>query len=217
MGAVAASGGYYVASAASEIWADPSTLTGSIGIFYGKVDVVGLADLIGVQIENFRRGEHAGADGIYRPFTDEERAALAEALRTYYRLFLSRVAEGRGMTVEAVDAVARGRVYSGDAAQSLGLVDRLGGFASALLRARELGGLGRDAEVVVRPPRKSGLLDYLVGGGLSAAVDDSENEAGERKAVAVPRSLRPLLRAAATLDRLGVGQPLALLPYELDM
>src|SRR5204863_6487301 len=109
-------------------WADPSTLTGSIGIFYGKVDVVQLGEMLGVHFENFRRGRRAGADSLFRPFTDDERAALADVLRSYYRLFLSRVAEGRHMSVEAVDALARGRVYSGDAALRLGLVDRLGGM-----------------------------------------------------------------------------------------
>ncbi len=96
MGAVAASGGYYVASAADEIWADPTTLTGSIGIFYGKVDVVGLANMLGVHIETFKRGKRAGAESIFQPFTDDERAALADLMRSYYRLFLERVAEGRG-------------------------------------------------------------------------------------------------------------------------
>ncbi|HEX2676164.1 MAG TPA: signal peptide peptidase SppA, partial [Polyangiales bacterium] len=151
MGAVAASGGYYIASAGDEIWADPSTLTGSIGIFYGKVDVVGLADKLDVGIEVFRRGKRAGAESLFRPFTSDERAALVDRLRSYYQLFLSRVAEGRHKPVEEIDRIARGHVYSGDTAQRLGLVDHLGGFASALARARQLGGVSDDAQVIVRP------------------------------------------------------------------
>jgi protease IV len=217
MGAVAASGGYYVACAADEIWADPSTLTGSIGIFYGKVDVVGLAGMLGVGIENFARGKRAGADSIFRPFTEEERAALADAMRTYYRLFLARVAEGRGMKVEAVDALGRGRVYSGDRAQQVGLVDRLGGFASALMRARELAGLGSDAPVDVRPPRRDGLLDFLLGsvvGGGQLAAGSASDDAPLR---ALPKGARTLLRIVTTLEQIGSGAPLALMPYQIEM
>src|SRR5687767_9498386 len=149
MGDVAASGGYYAACAADEIWASPSTITGSIGIFYGKVDVGLLAARFGVGIETEKRGAHAGADSMFRPFSDEERAALSEKLRIWYRQFLSRVSEGRKMPIEKVDAVARGRVYSGDAAQGLGLVDKLGGFGSVLMRAREIAKLGPEADVII--------------------------------------------------------------------
>jgi len=218
MGAVAASGGYYVACAANEIWADPSTLTGSIGIFYGKVDVVGLAGILGIGIENFARGKRAGAESIFRPFTEEERAALADAMRTYYRLFLTRVAEGRGMKVEAVDALGRGRVYSGDAAQRVGLVDRLGGFASALMRARELAGLGPDAPVDVRPPRRDRLLDYLLGGVLAGGQVDAGTTTDDAQPLPeLPKGARTLLRIVTTLEQIGSGAPLALMPYQIEM
>jgi protease IV len=219
MGAVAASGGYYVASAADEIWADPSTLTGSIGIFYGKVDVAQLADKLGVHIENFQRGKRAGAESLYRPFTDDERAALTEALRTYYRLFLSRVAEGRKMSVEAVDVVARGRVHSGDAAQRLGLVDRLGGLVSALIRARLLAGLGPESGIVVRPMRKSGLLDYVLGEafGMARAGGDGLPARAEGAPPVLPRELRSLVRTMFAVQQLGGATPLALLPFEMDL
>jgi protease-4 len=219
MGAVAASGGYYVASAADEIWADPSTITGSIGIFYGKVDVAGLADMIGVGIEHFRRGRRAGADSLFRPFTDDERAALADVLREYYRLFLARVAEGRGMSVEAVDALARGRVYSGDAAQRVGLVDRLGGMASALIRARELAGLGPTADVEVKPDRLRSLLDFVLrGGAMSMASSEEAAVHGEsRGKLTLPPQARALVRMVMTMEQLGSGQPLALMPFEVEL
>ncbi len=163
MGEVAASGGYFVAAGADEIWAEPSTITGSIGIFYGKVDLGPLAERFGVTVESERRGAHAGANSLFRPFTDEERLGLAEMLRTWYRQFLERVSEGRKLPVERVDALARGRVYSGDEAQALGLVDSLGGFTSALMRARQLAGLKQDAEIVVLPKVPSTLLEYVFG------------------------------------------------------
>ncbi|MFI5306904.1 MAG: signal peptide peptidase SppA [Polyangiales bacterium] len=216
MGALAASGGYYVASAADEIWAEPTTLTGSIGIFYGKVDVAQLAEKLGVKIENFQRGKRAGAESIFRPFTDEERAALADLMRNYYGLFLSRVAEGRRMSVEAVDAVGRGRVYSGDAAQRLGLVDRLGGLSSALIRARALAGLGPDAGVDVRPPRKNRLLDYILGTSSSVKAEDT-TQVGTAAPISLPAQMRSLLRMALTLEHLGSGEPLALMPYDLAL
>lgn len=216
MGAVAASGGYYVACAADEIWADPSTLTGSIGIFYGKVDVVQLAEMLGVRIEHFQRGKRAGAESIFKPFTPDERAALADVMRSYYRLFLSRVAEGRGMSIEAVDALARGRVHSGDAAQVVGLVDRLGGLASALIRARELAGLGAEAGIEVRPPRKNRLLDYVIGTSSSVKAEDSA-EPSLHGEVNLPPQIRSLLRMVSMLEQLGEGEPLALMPFELKL
>jgi protease IV len=217
MGAIAASGGYYVASAADEIWADPGTLTGSIGIFYGKVDVEQLAAKLGVHVESFARGRRAGAESNYRPFTDDERAALTDVLRGYYRMFLARVAEGRNMSVEAVDAVARGRVHSGDAARRLGLVDRLGGLASALIRARQLAQLPAEAGVVVRPLRPTGLLDYVLGGKLSAAVGSADAALEAPAAVVLPRELQALLAAMITVEQLEGGSPLALLPFGLQL
>lgn len=178
LGRTAASGGYYVASAATEIVANPSTLTGSIGVFFGKVDVEQLAEKIGVDVEILARGERAGATSLFRPFTDEEREALRDTVEKTYGLFLSRVAEGRGMDVEAVRAVAEGRIHSGEAALALGLVDRLGGFADALARARELGGLRDDAPFDFTPKRPSGLLDYLVSGELGGVREVLPRSAG---------------------------------------
>jgi protease-4 len=198
MGEVAASGGYYVAAGADEIWAAPSTITGSIGIFYGKVDVGPLAARLGVHVETETRGAHAGANSLFRPFTDEERARLAEMLRTWYRQFIERVAEGRKLPVERVDELARGRVYSGDEAQSLGLVDSLGSFASALARARQLAKLPTDAELVVVPRVPSNLLEYVMGATPNAQAIES-----------IPASLRAALARAYPLLTLG-GGPMAL-------
>ncbi|MCA9576927.1 MAG: signal peptide peptidase SppA [Sandaracinaceae bacterium] len=163
LGSVAASGGYYIASAADEIWADPSTLTGSIGIYYGKVDFQDLAERLGVHVELLGRGARSSATSMYRPFTDDERERLRELITEMYQLFLRRVAEGRGMTTEEVDAVGQGRVWSGDRARQLGLVDRLGGFGSALARARERAHLAAGCRVRVAPARPGGLLDYVLG------------------------------------------------------
>ncbi len=201
MGDVAASGGYYAAAAADEIWASPSTITGSIGVFYGKVDVAPLAARFGVGIESEKRGAHAGADSIFRAFTGEERVALTEKLRIWYRQFLSRVAEGRRMPVEEVDALARGRVYSGDAAKEVGLVDQLGGFGSALARARALSGLDEDAPVVIRPKRPTRLLDYVL---------QARDNAGADLAQAVPEAFKPFLARIFLLQHMSGVDPVAL-------
>ncbi len=199
MGAVAASGGYYVAAPATEIWASPSTITGSIGIFYGKVDVAPLAEHYGVGITSAQRGAHAGADSLFRPFTDEQRASLVTKLRIWYRQFLDRVAEGREMPVAKVDALARGRVYSGDAALRNGLIDSLGGFGAALARARQLARLGPEASVVVLPRRPSTLLDYVTGVTVSAP-----------PTLPLVAALKPMLARLLLLSLLSGTEPVAL-------
>jgi protease-4 len=200
MGEVAASGGYYVASAAQEIWASPSTITGSIGVFYGKVDIAPLANRFGVNIESDKRGAHAGADSLFRPFTDDERATLADKVRLWYRQFLERVSVGRKLPIERVDALARGRVYSGDTAHTLGLVDKLGGLSSALARARELASLPIEAELVIAPQRPSTLLDYVLG----TSDKTSKNQ------VALPAALKPLIGQLYFLSQVGATTPVAL-------
>jgi protease-4 len=221
MGALAASGGYYIASACDEIFTDPSTLTGSIGIFFGKVDIEGLLDMAGVTAEQLARGAHAGASSLYRPFTDEEREALREQIELGYRMFLARVAEGRGMSSEAVDAVGRGRIWSGDAAIREGLADRRGGFIAALARARELGRVPPQAEIEYVPSRPSSLLDYVLQeaspsgrAGVAERRGRGSEEAGEAGAprLPIPARLREALDLAVALDRIDVGTGLALLP-----
>ncbi|MET0340621.1 MAG: signal peptide peptidase SppA [Polyangiales bacterium] len=202
LGEVAASGGYYAAAAADEIWALPSSITGSIGIFYGKVDVAQLAARIGVGIEHESRGAHAAADSLFRPFTEDERAALADKLRIWYRQFLERVAEGRKMPIENVDALARGRVYSGDEAHDNGLIDHLGGFASALARARELGRVPVGAELVVVPRVPTTLVDYVLGSGAKSAASTA--------AEALPPALKALAQRVYPWARIDAATPMAL-------
>jgi protease IV len=186
LGRDAASGGYYIASAASEIFANPATRTGSIGVFFGKADVEALSKKLGVDVETLTRGERAGATSIYRPFTDEEREALRATVEKVYELFLSRVATGRSLDVAAVRAVAEGRVYSGEGALALGLVDQLGGFSRALARARELGGLRQDSAFTFAPRPPSGILGYLLSSGVGASVSDLAPRATETLGLMLP-------------------------------
>jgi len=156
MGGQATSGGYYVAAPASRIVARPTTLTGSIGIWGGKVVLAGLYQRLKVGFEPVQRGAMAGLYAETAPFSDEERARIRRDLGENYARFKARVAEGRGMTEEQVEGLARGRVWTGAQARGIGLVDELGDFQTALALAKELAGLKPDQEytvVQVGPPR----------------------------------------------------------------
>ncbi len=159
MGAVAASGGYYVAAAGRTVFALPLTITGSIGIFYGKPDVSGLLQKLGVNVETNRTTTRADADSIFRGFTPEERVELARKIQQYYDTFLDRVATGRHMTKAEVDAVGQGRVWTGQQALQHGLVDKLGGLREALDEARSAGGLPPDAPIVELPKIERTLFE----------------------------------------------------------
>ncbi len=151
MGAYAASGGYYVACPADVIVALPATLTGSIGVFGGKFVVTELLDKLGLSTGVVEQGERARMYSSRRPFSADERERLDAALDAFYEHFTSRVAEGRGLTREAVELIARGRVWTGADAAEVGLVDELGGLRDAVRIARERADLPERAPV--RPAR----------------------------------------------------------------
>jgi protease-4 len=161
MGAVAASGGYYVSMCADAIVANPSTITGSIGVISGKLVVRDLKERLGVVSDTVRTNANADAWSADELFTPEQQAHREAEADLMYNDFVQRVAEGRNLTVEAVDAVARGRVWTGADAHERGLVDELGGFRAAVRRAKVLAGLDEDADVrLVNYPGGS-LLDLL--------------------------------------------------------
>jgi protease-4 len=162
MGSSAASGGYYIATAGKLIYANPLTVTGSIGIFYGKADVSELMKKIGVTTETYRTTPRADGESIYRPYTEDELRELEIKVRQLYEIFVSRVAEGRKMTPDAVDAVGQGRVWTGREAWARGLVDRLGGIRVALDEARNMAGLPEDAPITELPVPESSLLDVAL-------------------------------------------------------
>jgi protease-4 len=163
MGSYAASGGYYIAAPGTRVYANPSTLTGSIGVFYGKPDASRLLDKLGIDVEVYKTTERADADGLYRPFTDSERTELERNLRQFYDLFLDRVASGRKLTKSTVDRAGQGRVWTGEQAKDNGLVDELGGLRQALAHARRLGGLANEAPIIELPQFDRSLLGRLLG------------------------------------------------------
>lgn len=161
MGAVAASGGYYIAVAADAIVASPATITGSIGVITGKLVIRDLLERLGVGLDSVRTNANADAWSIETPFTPEQRAHREAEADLVYADFLERVADGRNLTTEAVDRVARGRVWTGADAIERGLVDELGGFRTALRRAKILAGLDEDTDVRVVTYPGGSLLDML--------------------------------------------------------
>ncbi len=172
MGSRAASGGYYASVAGQEIFANRATVTGSIGIFYGKVDVLGLLDKLGVKTVGYRTAARADAESLFRPFSEDERRELGVKVKQFYDLFIGRVAQGRKMKPADVHAIAQGRIWTGDQAQQRGLVDQIGGLRQALIRARALGGLPSDAPIVELPREPASLLEMaldLVGLSRSSA------------------------------------------------
>jgi protease-4 len=161
MGAVAASGGYYVSMGADAIVANPGTITGSIGVVTGKLVARDLKGRLGVGSDAVRTNANADAWSINAPFTPEQHAQVEAEADLFYTDFVQRVAEGRNLTAEAVEAVARGRVWTGADALEHGLVDELGGLRTAVRRAKVLAGLDEDAKVRIVGYPGSSLWDFL--------------------------------------------------------
>ena len=151
MGDVAGSGGYFVAMGADAIVAQPGTLTGSIGVFSGKVVATGLLERLGVGTGAIAEGRNARMFSPRVGFDDDQWRRLEEWLDRVYADFVSKVAQARGMTYERVHELARGRVWTGSDARSCGLVDELGGLEDALGMARKRAGLGAEAPVRAYP------------------------------------------------------------------
>lgn len=149
MGGVAASGGYYVACGAPHIVAGATTLTGSIGVIAGKLNLEGLFEKAGVHREIIRLGATALMPSAFASYSDDEWALLRKWMDEIYQRFKARVAAGRGRSVGAIEEVARGRVWTGRQALGLGLIDEIGDFESAVRRAKELAQMPLDADVPV--------------------------------------------------------------------
>ena len=215
MGALAASGGYWIACPAHEIIAHPNTITGSIGVFALLPNVEQLAERVGLDVHLVLSAEHAGAESLFVQKSEAQLAALQGHVERLYEFFLERVSTARGLSLEAVVALADGRVWSGERALELGLVDGLGGlddaFAAAARRANLSGELALDFPQVGEQPFLVQLIDGIahVAAPRSAEVHDAAKLFSE---------LDPLRRAAlellATTDSMGAT---AHMPFELRL
>jgi protease-4 len=164
MSDVAASGGYYIASGATRIFALDDTLTGSIGVVGGKLALRDALGKLGVNTFPIGRGKRATMFASLGPWSDDERAAIRSSMEAVYRVFVGRVAEGRHKTPEDVQKIAQGRVWTGARAKELGLVDEIGGLDAALAEARRRARLDADAPLEIYPPSPT-LHDILAGYG----------------------------------------------------
>jgi protease-4 len=163
LGTVAASGGYYIASGADVIMADPGTLTGSIGVIMNFTNVEKLTQKLGIDLYNLHAGKFKDAGSPTRPMTPVERDYIQKLLDNVHEQFIIDVARGRHMLVHQVREVADGRVFTGEMAKNLGLVDRLGNLFEAIDLAGQLGGVKGKVEAVYLPKEKLSLLGLLLG------------------------------------------------------
>jgi protease-4 len=176
MGNMAASGGYYISMGASEIFAEPGTLTGSIGVVGGKFVLTGLLEgHLGITHDTLSRGRNAGLFSPWTPFSETQREAVHAMMADVYDAFTSKAAESRGLSADDIEAAAQGRLWTGRQALERGLVDRLGGLTEALARAEELAELrpeeADDLEIVEFPPPMNIIewfMDEMTGGAQAA-------------------------------------------------
>jgi protease IV len=150
-------------------------LTGSIGVFGGKVVIKGLIDKLGIHTEVISRGANNGWSSSVQPFTPEERRIVTDMLQEVYRQFVAKAAEGRKMSFDKLEQMAQGRVYTGQTAKKLGLIDELGTLNDAIAAAKTAAGLKPDADVdLLVLPEPSTILEQLFGGGDGDAETDAK-------------------------------------------
>jgi protease-4 len=207
MSDLAASGGYYISMPAQVIVAQPGTLTGSIGIFGGKVAIGDTLEKIGITTATVQSGKNAALSSPFDPFTPDQRAKLQSYMETFYGNFVRKAAESRRATPEQIHAVAQGRVWTGRQARERGLVDELGGLDRAVAIAKERAGIpaDEDVELVTYPPRRT-LYEAIAeqfGPSTSARLWAMLGGAEGRAAAALTAPVRIFRR----------GEPLAMMPF----
>lgn len=196
MGNRCASGGYYIATAGQYIFADATTVTGSIGVFQVKLDLSGTLERFGIGVERHELGRRAAMRSWWKPYSEDERAAVLRDLQDQYDIFVARVGAARNMTEDRVDRVARGRVWSGVRASEIGLVDAYGGLRDAVLRARAIAGLDPnegDVVLVPSPPSQLEQVRRLLAFDVPGVPFGAEAAASTLPA-SVPRTLVQLLQ-----------------------
>ena len=197
----AASGGYYIAVAADWITAEPATFTGSIGVISGKINLRGLYDRLGLRKEILTRGKNAALFSDYSGFTPSERKRIKYEIREFYREFVQKVAQGRGMKQQEVDSVSQGRVWTGEQARQIGLVDELGGIEQAISWAKKKANIPEEVRPIIDIyPRAKRLPYYPLQFDLSISAE-----------------LQATLKSFSWANLFSPGQILALMPFRLEV
>jgi protease-4 len=216
MGDVAASGGYYIACNANKIVAEPSTITGSIGVVGGKPVIKGFYDWIGVTNEYVMRGKNAGMFRETEKFNDSEQAKFKEFLNNTYDDFITKVGKGRNKDKDYINSIGQGRVWTGNQGKERGLVDEYGGLDKAIEIAKQLANIPADKSIQrVIMPQPPTFFEQLMSAGNDDS-DASDTQAKQQAALfsALPEDMRESLRYAQLLDR-SKGEAIYLMPFRL--
>jgi len=215
MSDVAASGGYYISASAAKIIAEPSTITGSIGVVAGKPVLRGFYDWLGISNEYVLRGKNAGMFRETEKFSDDERAKFEDWIKTtYYQDFVPKVAKGRNKDAQYIDSVGQGRVWTGGQAKDKGLVDEFGGLDKAIEVAKQLAKIPADkgVERVILPYPTTFLQELLNGGS-----ENSNTEIAQQRAVfaALPEDARRAFRFMQMMEKMKNGDTMLVMPYDI--
>jgi protease-4 len=211
MGNVAGSGGYYIAMGAQKIFAEPQTITGSIGVGGGKLVTGGLYGKLGVNTEIISRGKNSGAFSTLTPFTDEERKVWTNLLQQTYHEFVSKAAAGRKMDYSKLEALAQGRVYTGRQAKKLGLIDEIGTLKDALAEAKKLASLKPNADIEIEVlPKPQTFFEQFLGG---EGIDTSAFTAAAPGAADIVKTIRQ----TALWRKLLGGGVFVWMPYHIEL
>jgi protease-4 len=208
MSDVAASGGYYISMTGDPVVAYPGTITGSIGVIYGKVNLKGLYDKLGISTDTLKRGRFADIDSETQPLSPEARKKLRESIESIYNGFLKRVAAGRRTTPDKIEPLAQGRVWLGNDALRIHLVDELGGIDRAIevLQRKAKLPVDREARLVVFPGRRS-FWERLMGSGDASAYSAQTPEEWLLRRAGTESGLMPFLQ----------GGMLRVMPYRVEI
>ena len=199
MGDVAASGGYYIAMAADSIVAEPSTITGSIGVISGKFNLRGFyEEWLGMHRDQIKRGENADLFSDYSGYSDAQRVTVRRQIESFYKDFVHKAAEGRGKKDHEIDLIGQGRIWTGAQAKEIGLVDELGGLRKAIEIARRKAGIGEHDRVSIEMwPRRKGFFQSLSG----------EDDALTGREIRLPARLRTVLSTFEVRERIAADGP----------
>ncbi len=215
MADVAASGGYYISMGADHIFAEPGTVTGSIGVVGGKLAFDGLFKKIGITTSVISRGKNSGALSMTSPFTDSERAAMQKMMNEIYEIFTRKAAQGRGMELNKLKALAGGRIYTGRMAVENGLVDELGTLEDAILKATQLAGFDEEDELerLLLPKPTSPFEQFF--GPIDAGVKSAELP-GALESI-FPAELSAQIKKALLINKISASDPrLLMMPFDLQ-
>ena len=216
MGDVAASGGYYIAMGAEKIYAEPGTITGSIGVVGGKIALEKALAKIGITHSIVQKGKNAGIESVTTPFTDDERNVMQGMLNDIYKQFTTKAAAGRKMDLDKLEKLARGRIYTGQKAKELGLIDEVGTLDDAIAYAKKSAGIDPDTKLErLDLPKPVNPFESLFG--LQDTETKAQAAAMSNLLRRLPAPLREPLEQLSALEILAKEPALTLMPFRLNV